>query len=246
MYHSSILTKKFCYSCCFKDTCSDELLNLGHDDGVAESGLASGGILLHVLKDHLNVGILHDHLDFGISHSVLHTFLIVSCASVLIRLNEHHSLFVALLALNGIAVQLETLLKSFHSFVILLHHLMGSTLSCPGTDEVFIKFDCHVSVLESLNRVHQFEVACGSVRVAGLVLGVTTETFIEFLDSFRVTSILEQGSALILVYNGHFRIKVSFSSLFLLILLATALSILDRARVILNESLAVHFNGFIV
>lgn len=165
---------------------------------------------------------------------------------MLIGLNEHHSLFITLLALNGIAVQLETLLKSFHSLVILLHHLMGSTLSCPGTDEVFINSECLVSVFESLNRVHQFEVACGSVRVAGFVLGVTTETFIEFLDSSRESSLLEQGSALILVYNSNFRINVSGSSLFLLILLATALSILDSARVILNESLAVHFNGFIV
>lgn len=93
---------------------------------------------------------------------------------------------------------------------------MTCTLASPCFHELWVQLECPVSILQSLHRLHQFDVGERTIGVHELVVWVTLESLIKLFDSSWEVSSLEKLVTLGFVGLTNLGVDVSSCVTFLL------------------------------
>ena len=126
------------------------------------------------------------------------------------RLDQVDRLHSAFLALFAIWLDLETFIKSFQRFVILLHHLMASTLTDPALHKLGVQLDSFVCILKGLCWLHKFDEALGSICVYRNICRISTETLIELFYGIWELALFEELTTFTFMFFCNVRVQVCF------------------------------------
>mmetsp|Transcript_30337 Transcript_30337/g.72173 ORF Transcript_30337/g.72173 Transcript_30337/m.72173 type:complete len:622 (+) Transcript_30337:120-1985(+) len=232
------------------DACADQLLDLGHDLGVAHVLLCSLGVLLHVVEDLAHHRVREDALDLGVGHRPRLALLelVLRDVPLVHRIDLCNAPVEALLQLRVVRVDLEALLVRVHRLVVLLHDKLDVALAGVPLGKGGAELDALVGVLLGLGHRAELDVAGGAVGVVLVALGVhrgrpAHDRLRVALDGLGELLILEEGIALLLLLIG----KVEVDVLLLLLLLQCLLGLVQPAEgvgvPVLQERLLVDLDG---
>ena len=154
-------------------------------------------------------------------------------------LYHHHRLLVAIFAVFVIGIELHTLLKSFHRFVILLEKLMCSALASPRLHKLWVQLNSPLCILQGFCWPHEFDISKGSVAEDELVIWITFCTFVKLSEGAREVTGLEELISCVFVLFGEFGVDVGQSIPSLLLLLYPLHGFLDVVVIELKEGLTV-------
>lgn len=120
---------------------------------------------------------------------------------------------------------------------------MACAFSSPSLHELRVYRESLLSISQSSNRLHQLNVSECAIAVNEFVIRVTFDTLVEFSDSPREITVLEQRVASIFVLLGDFRVDVSQSIAPVLLFLDSLHGFFSVVVVVLEERGTVQGNG---
>ena len=168
-----------------------------------------------------------------------HSLLIVARRGMALRLDQRDCSGLAILALLVLWVDRKTLLEGLHRLVVLLLQLMTCAFTGPRLDELVVKLNRLLSVLEGTNRLHELDVGKSPVTVNELIVGISFYSLIEFFNGTWEVASLEKFVTLLFVLLGHFWVDIGLRVTDVLLLLNLLHGLLNVEVVELEQSLTV-------
>mmetsp|Transcript_4244 Transcript_4244/g.12397 ORF Transcript_4244/g.12397 Transcript_4244/m.12397 type:complete len:328 (+) Transcript_4244:227-1210(+) len=200
------------------------------------------GVLLHLLQEHVDLGVVQDLLDLGVRHRV-RDLLLIHLAAPVGLLNGGQHLLPALRALVVVRVQFEACLVGLQGLVILFHEEVGSTLPRVRLHERRVQLQALVQVSQSVWVREQLRQCGCAIGVELGICWIPLDCLVVLTLSFSPFLLLEEVVALPAVLLGLVRVQVAF----LLKLLLSPLELPQRVPrlpvVVLCQRLVVILNG---
>mmetsp|Transcript_70479 Transcript_70479/g.117710 ORF Transcript_70479/g.117710 Transcript_70479/m.117710 type:complete len:236 (+) Transcript_70479:309-1016(+) len=173
------------------DTGCNELLNLGTHPWILKMLLCSLRVFIEILQDRMQYWVLHESLDLRVCHCMPNSILIhfstalggidlVQCA---VNSRPEISIF---------RVKLQSLLVPLQCLVVLLHPVMAVCSPFHALNKRRVNFQCAFTILQSVGVLPHLHVARGAVAVECMILRISLDGLIVFLDGLRILVVLKQ------------------------------------------------------